>query len=209
MGFHQAQLFCLSFPREAVLLTVIKSFVASFRALKTRGNTPKYGLIFHSSYIGRASTRNKGRIARYLANKCSIASRIDCFAERNTTVFGEKLREQVEERLDFYDKGVAPRKNIDVMKAAIESTQNKDVDMEEAEPTETPVKKSKKKSKSEPVEDGVANGEATEDTKSEKKKKKEKRKLEEEDEKPNSEEKTKKKKNKDGDEMKKKKKSEN
>lgn len=51
-----------------------------FRALKTKGNTPKYGLIFHSSFIGRASARNKGRMARYLANKCSIASRIDCFA---------------------------------------------------------------------------------------------------------------------------------
>lgn len=50
------------------------------RALKTRGNTPKYGLIFHSSFIGRASARNKGRMARYLANKCSIASRIDCFS---------------------------------------------------------------------------------------------------------------------------------
>lgn len=39
----------------------------------------------------------------------------------NTTVFGEKLREQVEERLDFYDKGVAPRKNVDVMKVALAS----------------------------------------------------------------------------------------
>ena len=46
-----------------------------FRALKTKGNTPKYGLIFHSSFIGRAKQRNKGRISRYLANKCSIASR--------------------------------------------------------------------------------------------------------------------------------------
>lgn len=49
----------------------------------------------------------------------------DEYVERGTTAFGEKLREQVEERLDFYDKGVAPRKNIDVMKAALESTQNK------------------------------------------------------------------------------------
>jgi len=48
---------------------------ALFRALKTKGNTPKYGLIFHSSFIGRAKQRNKGRISRYLANKCSIASR--------------------------------------------------------------------------------------------------------------------------------------
>lgn len=68
---------------------------ALFRALKTRGNTPKYGLIFHSSFIGRAKQRNKGRISRYLANKCSIASRIDCFGEVATNAFGERMREQV------------------------------------------------------------------------------------------------------------------
>ena len=68
---------------------------ALFRALKTRGNTPKYGLIFHSSFIGRAGAKNKGRISRYLANKCSIASRIDAFSEDITTVFGSKLKEQV------------------------------------------------------------------------------------------------------------------
>lgn len=39
-------------------------------------------------------------------------------------MYGEKLREQVEERLDFYDKGVAPRKNIDVMKDALERVLN-------------------------------------------------------------------------------------
>lgn len=68
---------------------------ALFRALKTKGNTPKYGLIFHSSFIGRASQKNKGRISRYLANKCSIASRIDCFSETLSTVFGEKMKDQV------------------------------------------------------------------------------------------------------------------
>merc|ERR1712228_302180 len=72
---------------------------ALFRALKTKGNTPKYGLIYHSTFIGRAQARNKGRISRYLANKCSIASRIDCFSDYSTTAFGEKLKEQVEERL--------------------------------------------------------------------------------------------------------------
>lgn len=45
--------------------------------------------------------------------------------EKSTTTFGEKLREQVEERLDFYDKGVAPRKNLDVMKAALETVEDK------------------------------------------------------------------------------------
>ncbi|KAJ8285515.1 hypothetical protein GJAV_G00027690 [Gymnothorax javanicus] len=92
---------------------------ALFRALKTRGNTPKYGLIFHSTFIGRAAAKNKGRISRYLANKCTIASRIDCFSEVPTSVFGDKLRDQVEERLSFYETGQAPRKNLDVMKEAV------------------------------------------------------------------------------------------
>uniref|UniRef100_A0A8C7PC99 Nucleolar protein 56 n=1 Tax=Oncorhynchus mykiss TaxID=8022 RepID=A0A8C7PC99_ONCMY len=89
---------------------------ALFRALKTRGNTPKYGLIFHSTFIGRAAAKNKWRVSRYLANKCTIASRINTFSEEPTCVFGDKLRDLVEERLSFYETGEAPRKNLDVMK---------------------------------------------------------------------------------------------
>merc|ERR1712062_192660 len=92
---------------------------ALFRALKTKGNTPKYGLIFHSTFIGRAQQKNKGRISRYLANKCSLASRIDCFSDDGSTVFGEKLKDQVEERLTFLTEGTTPRKNLEVMQEAI------------------------------------------------------------------------------------------
>merc|ERR1712073_199513 len=109
---------------------------ARFRALKTKGNTPKYGLIFHSSFIGRAGAKNKGRISRYLANKCSIASRIDCFSEESTTVFGSKLKEQVEDRLKFYETGDLPRKNVEVMAEAVE---------EAAEDAKKKKKKDKKK----------------------------------------------------------------
>ncbi|XP_068646205.1 nucleolar protein 56-like [Aristolochia californica] len=169
-------------------LQILGAEKALFRALKTRGNTPKYGLIFHSSFIGRASARNKGRLARYLANKCSIASRIDCFSESNTTVFGEKLREQVEERLDFYDKGVAPRKNVDVMKDAIEATLKEDGEEGEkskmdVEPNRTPATKSKKKKSKdtsidvEPIMKEIENGDFTAEPETEKKKKNEKRKL--------------------------------
>lgn len=89
------------------------------RALKTKGNTPKYGLIYHSSFIGRAGAKNKGRISRFLANKCSIASRIDSFSDVPTTKFGEALRKQVEERLDFYANGSAPTKNQDAMVCSV------------------------------------------------------------------------------------------
>jgi len=91
---------------------------ALFRALKTKGNTPKYGLIYHSSFIGRTATKNKGRISRFLANKCSIASRIDNFSEVPSSRFGEALKKQVEERIAFYSDGVAPTKNEVAMVSA-------------------------------------------------------------------------------------------
>lgn len=47
------------------------------------------------------------------------------YTDSSTTAFGEKLKEQVEERLDFYDKGVAPRKNVDVMKEVMENLEKK------------------------------------------------------------------------------------
>lgn len=58
-------------------------------------NTPKYGLIFHSTFIGRAPAKHKGRISRFLANKCAIASRIDSFSDLPVSTFGEMLRQQV------------------------------------------------------------------------------------------------------------------
>jgi len=106
------------FPASTV--QILGAEKALFRALKTRGKTPKYGLLFHSTFIGRAQTINKGRISRFLANKCSIASRIDCFSEIPHNIYGEKLREQVEERLKFYESGVVPRKNVEVMQEALE-----------------------------------------------------------------------------------------
>lgn len=120
---------------------------ALFRALKTKGNTPKYGLIFHSSFIGRAKPKNKGRISRYLANKCSLASRIDCFGEQESSSYGAKMRDQVEERLEFYKSGKAPRKNIDVMNEAIKMAQEEE-DAAEGGSAETPKEKKKKDKKS-------------------------------------------------------------
>ncbi|KAF6262555.1 hypothetical protein COO60DRAFT_1282656 [Scenedesmus sp. NREL 46B-D3] len=126
---------------------------ALFRALKTKGNTPKYGLIFHSSFIGRAKQRNKGRISRYLANKCSIASRIDCFLDSATSAFGEKLRDQVEERLRFYEEGVAPRKNLAVMQEAMDKFKGQLADEEIVLDDDKAAKKKDKKKKKRAAED--------------------------------------------------------
>ena len=77
-------------------------------------------MIFNSSFIGRAQQKNKGRISRYLANKCAIASRVDCYSEAPTNKFGESLKDQMEERLKFLSSGTKPRKNKEVMGDVIE-----------------------------------------------------------------------------------------
>ncbi|KAF8073028.1 NOP56 [Scenedesmus sp. PABB004] len=133
---------------------------ALFRALKTKGNTPKYGLIFHSSFIGRAKQRNKGRISRYLANKASIASRIDCFMDASTSAFGEKLRDQVEERLRFYEDGVAPRKNLAVMQEAMDKFKSQLADEEVVLDEGGGKKKDKKKKRKADADDAPAPAEA-------------------------------------------------
>ena len=124
---------------------------ALFRALKTKGNTPKYGLIYHSTFIGRADAKNKGRISRYLANKCSIATRIDSFSDEPSRLYGEKLRDQVEERLKFYETGAAPRKNIDVMTEVakeLKAARGDDLDDDDDDMAEVKTPKSKKDKKS-------------------------------------------------------------
>ena len=66
----------------ASTIQILGAEKALFRALKMRtGKTPKYGLIFNSTFIGRAGVKNRGKISRYLANKCAIAARIDTFSE--------------------------------------------------------------------------------------------------------------------------------
>lgn len=139
---------------------------ALFRALKNKGNTPKYGLIFHSTFIGRAGAKNKGRISRYLANKCSIASRIDCFTDHPNTVFGEKLRDQVENRLKFYESNgdETPLKNSEVMKEAIEESnalilkQSEDAkaDLDTTQDDSSVTTKKKKKKKKSKADDSNA-----------------------------------------------------
>ena len=57
-------------------------------------------------------------------------------------MFGAKLRDQIEERLQFYETGGTPRKNIDVMQEAIAEAAAKQSTTET-----TPKKKKKKKAK--------------------------------------------------------------
>ena len=147
----------------ASTIQILGAEKALFRALKTRSNTPKYGIIFHSSFIGRAGLKNKGRISRYLANKCSIASRLDSFSEEPTDLYGLKMKEQVEQRLNFYETGVPPQKNIEAMHEVAEELKQMKP-KEEEKVIEEEVKEEKEEKKEE-----------VKDKKKEKKEKKDKK----------------------------------
>ncbi|KAH9281590.1 Nucleolar protein 56 [Echinococcus granulosus] len=115
---HAGSLINLSkFPASTI--QILGAEKALFRALRTRGRTPKYGLIFHSSYIGRAAKENKGRISRFLAAKCALATRIDCFSDILCDVYGQHLKKQVEDRLKYFESGVMPITNAEAMAAAV------------------------------------------------------------------------------------------
>lgn len=72
---------------------------ALFRALKARHNTPKYGLIYHASLIGKTPAKHKGKVARVLAAKCAISARVDALGESEQATIAIESMEKVEERL--------------------------------------------------------------------------------------------------------------
>lgn len=76
-----------------------------FRALKTKKDTPKYGLIYHSALVGQASTKNKGKISRSLAAKASLATRVDAFGEEASFDLGTDHRARLETRLRILEEG--------------------------------------------------------------------------------------------------------
>ncbi|KAJ7392068.1 Nucleolar protein 58 [Desmophyllum pertusum] len=66
---------------------------ALFRlALKTKHDTPKYGLIFHASLVGQTAPKHKGKISRMLAAKTSLAARVDALGEDSGTAMGIENR---------------------------------------------------------------------------------------------------------------------
>jgi len=143
----------------ASTIQILGAEKALFRALKQRGGkTPKYGLLYHSSFIGKASQKNKGKVSRYLANKLAMCSRIDFFSNDRFEDYGIELKNQIEERLKFLASGQKPRKNTDVMKEVYEKLKNKEHGHQDnAEESEDEAKllskKKKKKAKAEEVEE--------------------------------------------------------
>ncbi|XP_053604777.1 nucleolar protein 58 [Plodia interpunctella] len=78
---------------------------ALFRALKTKKDTPKYGLIYHAQLVGQCSTKNKGKMSRMLAAKAALATRVDAFGEDVSFELGAEHKVKLEQRLRLLEEG--------------------------------------------------------------------------------------------------------
>ncbi|CAH8570012.1 unnamed protein product [Heterobilharzia americana] len=79
---------------------------ALFRALKTRHNTPKYGLLYHASLVTQSDVQFKGKMSRMLAAKTSLSARLDALGEEGAdTEMGIRARAYLENRLRQLEAG--------------------------------------------------------------------------------------------------------
>ena len=78
---------------------------ALFRALKTKSQTPKYGLIYHASIVGQANPKIKGKISRSLASKCALCIRVDALGENTEGEIGKKSKKILESRIAQLESG--------------------------------------------------------------------------------------------------------
>jgi len=180
--------------QPASTVQILGAEKALFRALKTKKDTPKYGLIYHASLIGQAQPKFKGKISRVLAAKCALSIRVDALGDTSTATIGIEDRVKVEERLRQLEGKTSLRANSDAKvlggpakydgdggaaayNPAGDSTlsskkrKKESDDEEEEEEEEAPKKKKEKKEKKAKKEKAESDSEEEEAPKKKKKKK--------------------------------------
>jgi len=70
---------------------------ALFRYLKGKGTPPKHGVIFQHNFVNSLPEDERGKMARFLANKAAMAARLDQYGEKFK---GDQLREECREKYE-------------------------------------------------------------------------------------------------------------
>jgi nucleolar protein 56 len=80
----------------ASTMQVLGAEKALFRSLKTKARPPKHGIIFQHPLIHNAKRWQRGKVARALAGKLTIAARVDAFRGKYV---GDNLKVDLEKRV--------------------------------------------------------------------------------------------------------------
>jgi nucleolar protein 56 len=81
----------------ASTIQVLGAEKALFRSLKTKASPPKHGIIFQHPLIHDGKRWQRGKIARALAGKLSIAARVDAFKGE---FMGDRLKADLDKRIE-------------------------------------------------------------------------------------------------------------
>jgi len=79
----------------ASTIQILGAEKALFRHMKTGAKPPRHGVIVNHPLIAKAPDKMHGKIARALADKISIAAKVDYFQGK---FIGDKLRKELEEK---------------------------------------------------------------------------------------------------------------
>ena len=90
----------------ASTIQVLGAEKALFRALKTGSNPPKHGLLFQHAVVHAAPRWQRGKIARAIAAKAAIASRVDVHGGGLNNTLLDKLNIRVKEIEEKYTEPV-------------------------------------------------------------------------------------------------------
>ncbi|KAL0949048.1 hypothetical protein HGRIS_009141 [Hohenbuehelia grisea] len=107
---HAGSLLSLA-KHPASTVQILGAEKALFRALKTKHDTPKYGLIYHASLIGQAPPKLKGKMARMVATKAALSIRVDALTDADgksepaAPSIGLENRAKLESRLRSLEYG--------------------------------------------------------------------------------------------------------
>lgn len=122
-----------------------------FRSLKMKKKTPKYGLLYTSSYVSRVRDKDKARICRYIATKCSIAAKIDYFGKARGNEYGVELKSLIDKKI----QSLCTNEGVERTSTAIQRVFDRingisrdDIGKEDVQPKEIPKKDTKLRKKS-------------------------------------------------------------
>ncbi|MDY6777231.1 MAG: NOP5/NOP56 family protein [Candidatus Nanohaloarchaea archaeon] len=78
-------------------IQVLGAEKALFRHMSGEGSAPKHGILFMHPHVRNLPDSKRGKMARFIANKTSIAARLDHF---NGDFKGDKLRQEIDDKFD-------------------------------------------------------------------------------------------------------------
>lgn len=83
--------------KPASTIQMLGAEKALFRHLRGKGKSPKHGILFEHEYVNQLPESQRGKMARFIANKTVMAARLDSYGDKDK---GEKFRDECRQKYE-------------------------------------------------------------------------------------------------------------